>query len=90
MLAVPQYNYNNGKLILQDPENPQPEVLANFDLEPLKEVIKLQGENRIDGVVKAVIVFKDHRTEFSVNSCDVKNVLSYARKADIQLSLIHI
>ena len=84
MLAVPQYNYNNGKLILQDPENPQPEVLANFDLEPLKEVIKLQGENRIDGVVKAVIVFKDHRTEFSVNSCDVKNVLSYARKADIQ------
>lgn len=84
MLAVPQCNYNNGKLILQDPENPQPEVLANFDLEPLKEVIKLQGENRIDGVVKAVIVFKDHRTEFSVNSCDVKNVLSYARKADIQ------
>lgn len=43
MLAVPQCNYNNGKLILQDPENPQPEVLANFDLEPLKEVIKLQG-----------------------------------------------
>lgn len=83
-LAVPQCNYNNGKLILQDPENPQPEVLANFDLEPLKEVIKLQGENRIGGVVKAVIVFKDHRTEFSVNSCDVKNVLSYARKADIQ------
>lgn len=31
-----------------------------------------------------MIVFKDHRTEFSVNSCDVKNVLSYARKADIQ------
>lgn len=79
-----QYSFDNGKLILQVPENPEPEILANFDLEPVKEVTTLQGEKKIGGVVEAVIVFKDHRTKFSINSYDVKNVLSYARKADIQ------
>lgn len=79
-----QYSFYNGKLILRVPDNPEPEILANFDLEPVKEVITLQGEKKIGGVVEAVIVFKDHRTEFSINSNDIKNVLSYARKADIQ------